>query len=325
MHFLYNESMRVMPTIDEINAAENPIFDLPDWQPEHAKQLGEKIIDICIEAKEKEGLNLSTLKCISIRESEDFAPSVNSWQRELGIPEIVTSMESGGAGGKAMSWKTPLGETRSGIILSEIVAVGIVKDIPFFKGVITHELAHIHDDAHRFKFDSQTTPASALSLPELLHDLTHTLWSEYFADKKASRHYDEESIQSNAGNSDMIKELLDIHSQQKSAYHTHQDRLQFWQETLSATSVSIAVIGRFLGQLPDNNLELMKTFEKCLPSDGWKKLTSDALPLLSKIYYNRKDWDLDDLKTLDPIVFAIWNEFGVFPEPMKDNVFLLIR
>lgn len=316
--------MLPIPTIADINRTESFIIDLPEWMPEYKKKLAFDIRDICIEAKDKDGLNLSTLRCISVR--EDFAASVNSWQRALGIPEVVTSMESGQAGGKAMSWKDSSGECRSGIILSDMIAAGIMQDIPLFKAVVIHELAHIHDDAHRYKFDPQDTPASAMRLPELLHDLTHTLWSEYFADRTASRHYSEEDIRSNAENSNMIKESIDIHSKRKSAFHVHQDRLQFWQESLSATSVSIAVIGRFLGQLPENNnVEMMKTFERDLPSEGWKKLNKDALPLLQKIYDKKSEWNLDDLKTLDPIVFAIWNELGIYPEPMENNVFLRVR
>lgn len=313
---------QLMPTIEEVNKTEGFIFDLPkEWQPDISAQAAQRLAAVCLEAHENDHLNLSSLRCICVR--QDFVSAVHHWQQSLGLPGRVTVMESGQAMGKAMCWQTENSECRSVIILADLIVAGLLQNISLFNAVMVHELAHVHDECHRFSIDPQKTVADTHSLLQILHELSYILWSEYFADRTARRYYSEEEIQLRAHDAEIVKDAFASLEQKKTAYRTHRNTLDFWQQTVSETSISIGALGRFLGVYSETGDEkLLVAFQSYLPTKGWRGIASDAVGILEKMYERKNDWDLGMLRTLEILIYRAWAESGVFPEARGNETYI---
>lgn len=118
--------------------------------------------------------------------TSDFPSEVIRWQRELGEQEGVTSGIYGEAHGKALVWgNNTLEATYGVVILSELIALclieGIAQNQALAKAVLTHELAHVHDEFIYRQVFGQPFPNETNNWAELRRTLAYVTWSEFFA------------------------------------------------------------------------------------------------------------------------------------------------
>jgi hypothetical protein len=239
----------------------------PDAEAEvrYATAFGDVVDDV----QSVDGLDLTSLR--HVLATQDFSADVRRWQRALGRPELVTDTDSGIAVGKALSWrKGGSGPVIAVVVLGFDCFMDVVKGVSLSRGILCHELAHVHDNARRMA-DPDTEPhPTAHDLGGIDRFIGQSLWSEYFAERIASRHSSDADLAGFVANADTIKSFLIDFEHEKYAYRSHENLLHLWQRAILTVGRAADMIGRTVGELHrDRHRHLFDEFARGLGRPAW--------------------------------------------------------
>jgi hypothetical protein len=232
-----------------------------------AAALGQLIDDV----KSVDGLDLSSLR--HVLATWDFIADVRRWQKALNRPEWVTETDGGTAVGKALSWRrTGSRHAASVVVMQGDLFQGLVHGNLIARGILCHELAHIHEYSQQRRGGDYEHP-DARDLGAVIQFIAQSLTSECFAERVASRQYSAEDLATFVANADTITAFLDFFDQEKDAYRSHGDTLHIWQHAIRAVSGAADMIGRTVGEFfRERDRHLFDEFTKRLGDPKWADL-----------------------------------------------------
>jgi len=255
--------------------------------------------------------------------SSDFSSDVRRLLIELGCPGIVTNSSTAQAVGKTITWQRDA-ETVSILVFPKEVVVGY-PTLSLARGIVHHELAHVHDDRLRSELFGASEHPDAMDLDAVVKTLAEILWSEYFAERIARRHYSEDDLQSFADNHEIITNCIDESSRAVADYRDHGDVLWLWQHSVSMTNVILGVIGRTIGELHSaiDTEGYWQTFQEGLGrTTSIVRVANDSAEILGVLYSKRESWESNAIQGLNTMIFDSFHILGVFPQVTANELYV---
>lgn len=310
------------PTIHEIASSETRTVELP---PNLTTEVYDTLIGILdrsiADAVATDGLDLGSLKHVLV--SGDFVNDVTRRLKELGRPELVTSNESAQALGKTITWGKP--SDVSSIVIVPEPLLSAYEAVSLSRGILYHELAHVHDDRFRCDLMGETIHPDARDLKAVISFIAATLWSEYFCEQTAARHYSRDDLAAFAENDSIVSDSVGENSREIAEYRSHADILHLWQHSIFTVNIIMGVVGRTLGEFyaQNDNLDLRQQFIDGVSSlKGMPELISMTEPILDSMHLRRKIWVANELDCLNEVVLKAFNMLGIFPRMTGQGLYV---
>jgi hypothetical protein len=266
-------------------------------------------------------LCLDSLRHIVV--STEFVTDTQRLLQQLGLPDIVTSTKAAQAVGKTISWLHQSQPVSILIFPHELVSQ--YSSISLARGIIHHELAHVHDDKFRHDVLGPTPHPDARDLDAVIAYVSGVLWSEYFAERTAKRHYSHDDLMMFADNHEIITDCLRHIREEVLRYRQHEDILYLWQQSISTANIILGVIGRTLGEChphPDHQIPY-DAFLTGVPHDAsLLDVIRDTDAVLDRLYTTREVWTRDALHALHDVAYDTLQLFGVYPRTTAEGLYV---
>ncbi|MDM4018149.1 hypothetical protein [Roseiconus lacunae] len=263
------------------------------------------------EVQTTDSLDLSSLRHVLV--SKDFAGDVRRWQRALNRPQAISE----NAIGKAFSWCSEgAGHSTSIVLMQSDFFQGVVHGISIARGILCHELAHVHEYAQRLPETNYEAP-DARDLDAVLEFIAQSVASEYLAERVASRQYSTEDLADFVANADTIVALLNSFDQEKHAYRSHGDTLHIWQHSILAVSRAADMTGRTIGEYYRER-RLFDEFIRRLKNPKWAGIAEQLSAALTRDTSKREVAGRVSGGTIREMFHAV----GVYPRLQEGGLYI---
>lgn len=300
------------------SAASATLAFVPRQQSEEESAAECLLSNIVADIQSADQLSISSLKHISAAAA--FADEAKRWLTQLRRPALVTDTEEAMAVGKAMSWYLPDNTAITSVIVVNSAILNQLQDTSLFRGILYHEIAHIHDNELRMKALGNDSHPDARDLTAVERFIAASFWAEYFCERIASRHYSDADLTVFEANATTLQSFLASFSQEKDAYRYHARLLDLWQQAIQTVGHAADLIGRTLGEfygVRGNNH--LAPFLQSLANPTWSAIISESRPILDQMYQSTGVWNADPLL---PIVRKMFHAIGMFPKIQGGNLWV---
>jgi hypothetical protein len=251
--------------------------------------------------------------------SSDFPGEVARWQQELGKPVGVTSGPHGEAHGKVLVWGNEgTDSTFAVIILSELVALSLIEETWLSKAILSHELAHVHDEFEYRRAFTCPPPQQYNTWANVRCALAYNIWSEFSANLIAYRYYKNSGIDDIPDIQSLLSRATRAISERVSLYWINHNIPELWFPSWGDLEQVFAQSARFLGTMTAAQLEdsdrSAEFFAVCdAISSDWGQLIRQLSSELKKAH-QEESWDSRKLDALEIVVENGFHLVGLFPE-----------
>ncbi len=250
----------------------------------------------------------------------DVPGTIRHWQRELGLPEIVTVAERGTVMGKALLWGTGAEDaTYALVILSEGIAYALVDRSHGLgdcaESTIVHELAHVHDSWRILTEIGEVRWPMNNDWAGIRKSVASNAWSEYFAERVAVLHSGtpQRSLEwwfSPA----LLGTALDSMQAAIRQFRLHGNTNQLWDRATDLLSNLLNSLGRGLGAADALAVQDLRSLldSAGLRSARWHEVAESARKEL-RTMYSQSNWEHDAMEGLCGVTESVFRAAGVVP------------
>jgi len=257
----------------------------------------------------------------------DVPETIHYWQRELGLPEIVTSAEQGAVFGKSLLWGSgDEDSTYALLVLSESIAHALVDRSGELAGcaasTVVHELAHVHDYWRvRAEIGDVRWPMNN-DWGGIKRFLASNAWSEYFAERTAAPFSQTPHVSLEWWFSkELLGDAVERLQAEIAQFRWHGDANRLWNHATDQLSNLLNSLGRGLGAADAlGTHDLLPLLDSAnLQLEKWLEIAESAREGL-RAMYAQSDWGEDTFDTICPLVESVFRAAGIVAQQRGDQL-----
>ena len=286
--------------------------------------VAESLLQLVQRAQREHDLMLDPLRLILV--TANLGEVVNSWNRELGLPESGASSQAEGvAVGKHLCWGNDGDSARSVIIIADYIASAATAGVPIAAATVIHELGHIHDEFARglTRGFRQSRPCNLNDWPGICTEVAENTWSEYAAESIAASDMTREDLASLMVNDPA--HLVAIHKTIRQPIESSKigqlDIPSLWSRAVTDVFDLFANLGRAAARFPfaENGEQARSGFvDGAGEAACWKPTVEKLFNELNRL--DERTYAEWDTKRLEEIVALGFHGAGFIPIPISGGL-----